>query len=276
MKLMLITGAGISTGSGLSTYRGADGSYTAIEEELGMPIERALTKETLRNKPDLIWGYLNKFILEIRKAKPSLAHQAISELSRHCDSLLEVTQNVDGLSAAAGVPSEQILEIHGNIHAYECMKCRNAAHPVITEESVGAPLCFACKPDKGYPIRPKIVLFNEMVDFHSLRRAEEFAIDCDALIIAGTSLQFPYLNSIILHAALNYKPILLIDPVIEGIPGNLVLEAKSYGGELLSALRDNMYFAQATADDVLSELANLVKMKGFTAAHLRNFMLSKS
>lgn len=212
MRIMMLTGAGISTGAGLSTYRGEDGRYTEIEKEAGMPIEALLSTTTLKQDPGKIWRYWLAFSIALQSATPSGAHQAIAELSKHCEDFLEVTQNVDGLSLRAGLTDDKLIELHGSYHRHFCMECKRPAHPWLHEGMVIPPRCYTCKPSEGAVIRPDVVMFGEMIKDEHYQRMLGFAKTCDVLIISGTSLQFSYLADIISHAVAAGAPVLYIDP----------------------------------------------------------------
>lgn len=212
MRLMLITGAGISTGAGLSTYRGKDGRYTEIEREAGMPIEQLLTPETLASDPHKVWSYWLPFSLALKQAEPSAAHLAIVAMEKSCESLLEVTQNVDGLSLKAGLPEAALVQIHGTYHRYLCTQCKEIAHPWLQADMTLPPKCYRCNPSEGSTIRPDVVMFGEDIDLEDYGRALDYAATCNVLVIAGTSLQFTYLLAFITMAAANGAVILYVDP----------------------------------------------------------------
>lgn len=212
MKILMITGAGISTGSGLDTYRGKDGRYTELEAELGMPVEVLLSPKTLKENPALIWSYWIKHMPVMRAAEPSLAHKAIVELSLLADEFLEVTQNVDGLSRKAGIAEDKLIELHGSYHRFSCTNCKRACHPIIEASTPVPPLCFICKPDSGAVIRPDVVMFGELIKDEHYFRILDFIKGVDMLIISGTTLQFHYLSTFIASVAEQGGRIVYIDP----------------------------------------------------------------
>lgn len=216
---MMITGAGISTGSGLSTYRGADGQYTDIEREVGMPIHEFLTVETLNEKPELVWKYWLKFSLALQNATPSVAHKAIKDIADLCGSFLEVTQNVDGLSRLAGLADDQLIELHGTYTVHRCMNCQQEHHLALTEDMSIPPRCYRCKPREmrhffeAPVIRPSVVMFNEYLDEARQLQAMHYANrQAHLLVVSGTSLQFPYLIEYIAYAVAGGARVLYVDP----------------------------------------------------------------
>ncbi|WP_274644325.1 SIR2 family NAD-dependent protein deacylase [Pseudomonas serbica] len=220
MKVMMITGAGISTGAGLSTYRGKDGRYTEIEEQVGMPIERLLTPRTLKSDPALVWKYWLEFSVALQSALPSPAHHAIVEISKVADEFLEATQNVDGLSHDAGLPASQLIELHGTYHKHHCTECRAEHGLILTADMPIPPRCYRCRPKdlvdfyEAPVIRPSVVMFEELLNEDALGRAMSYArTRPDLLVISGTTLQFPYLIEMVGNAAVSGAEILYIDPM---------------------------------------------------------------
>jgi NAD-dependent deacetylase len=249
MKVMMITGAGISTGSGLSTYRGADGRYTHIEQEFGMPVERLLSLNTLQERPELIWKYWLRFTLALKTAEPSPTHLAIKRIADQCESFLEATQNVDGLSRLAGLDNGQLIELHGTYHRHYCMHCK-AQHQLGLHEEVSIPpKCFRCGQPEGAVIRPDVVMFNELLKDDHLERSVLAAASCDLLIVTGTSLQFPYLWNFMINALVNNREVMYIDPHADA--ENLVFHL--FPPSLRA--QERIHFLPTTSDVVLPKLA---------------------
>jgi NAD-dependent deacetylase len=253
MKVMMITGAGISVGSGIDTYRGADGSYTAIEKELGMPIHELLTYSTLMNNPELIWKYWLKFALSFKDKQPAPAHQAIKSIAEQCDAFLEVTQNVDGLSIKAGIKEDHLIELHGTARRHYCTNCGRTHHLQLEADMHVPPMCYICSPEEGEIIRPDIVLFGELIDDAKYLKACEFAAKADLLIVSGTSMLFPYLMQFVGIAAENGAMIVHVDPQADTNAHWLQLAPHT---SRTKPLADQVFVMRKTADEVLPALAN--------------------
>ena len=212
MNIMMITGAGISTGSGLGTYRGKGGLYTQLEAELGMPVEQFMSKQTLKSDPDLLWSYWMRHRHLVSEAVPSKAHEAIAALAKGADAFLEVTQNVDGLSLKAGVPSDSLIELHGSFSRFKCIHCHAPYRLPAKPDEGNCPECEHCAPMASSKIRPDVVLFGELIDQVHFDRAMAFAKTANILILCGTTLMFPYLGGFI-HTALEHgAEVIYIDP----------------------------------------------------------------
>lgn len=243
---MMITGAGISTGSGLGTYRGKGGLYTQLEEEIGMPVEQFLSSQTLKQNPDLIWEYWMRHMGVVTEARPSKAHRAIAELAKRADNFLEVTQNVDGLSLKAGLSADSLIELHGSFTRFKCMKCEQPYLLTVRPFGDKAPHCPHCNAMTGARIRPDVVLFGELINQSHFDQAMEFAKSTNYLILCGTTLMFTYLAGFI-HTALEYgAEVIYIDP-----------EASSQAPmlQVLGVSRaEQIEYRQVTADEGLAEL----------------------
>ena len=120
-KILFITGAGISAESGLPTYRGIGGLYNNRTTEDGIPIEMALAGEMLQSRPEVTWKYLSQIEKSCRTAKFNRAHEIISEIEKHFENVLVLTQNIDGFHNAAG--SRNVIDIHGDMHKLFCPVC---------------------------------------------------------------------------------------------------------------------------------------------------------
>lgn len=212
MRVMSITGAGISVGSGLPTYRGATGRYSEIEALHKMPVEQIVSRETLKKNPELLWRHWHTLLMALKSAEPSKAHKALKRISDASTDYLELTQNVDGLSLRAGLDANRLVELHGSTHSYSCFRCGEKHELSITEDMVLPPRCYRCRHPAQAPIRPDVVLFGENIKSSAYDKAMAHARSTNLLIISGTTLQFPYLADPITAALINSAMVLYVDP----------------------------------------------------------------
>jgi len=117
MRVLVITGAGVSAESGIPTFRGRDGYWRNLD-----PAKLA-TPEAFARDPELVWQWYRERRERIRAAQPNAAHHAIAKLARHAEEFLLVMQNVDDLHARAGLPNEKMVQIHGDIFVTRCSRC---------------------------------------------------------------------------------------------------------------------------------------------------------
>jgi NAD-dependent deacetylase len=183
-RITVLTGAGVSTDSGIPDFRGPDGLWTrdadagraaSLDTYLADPEVRRLAWRTRLDSP--VWT-----------AKPNSAHKALVELERSGRLRTVVTQNIDGLHQKAGSDPHRVLELHGTLHATVCLSCgatgpmRDALKRVADGEP--EPDCPRC----GGILKSATISFGQELDGEVLRRARLAVLDCDVLLVAGTSL----------------------------------------------------------------------------------------
>lgn len=185
----VVTGAGISQESGISTYRGKGGLYDDPEE--GDRTIEALSAPTLFANPDVTWRVVADLARQAVQAQPNPAHLAIVEIEDAVSRFVLLTQNVDGLHRAAG--TRNMIEIHGNVFETVCMQCQETG-TLEADTLVGlvsAPTCVSC----GGTLRPDVVLFGEMLCPTKVGQIQQqFHLAVPDLVLAvGTSAMFPYI-----------------------------------------------------------------------------------
>lgn len=173
IRIVALTGSGISKGSGIPTFRGKDGlwkNYNAME---------LATPQAFGRDPQLVWEWYAWRIGIILTKEPNPAHHALVTLQDN--GLLEwvITQNVDSLHFRAG--SKNLLEVHGNIFRTKCMSCGKKT--MLSEAPPEPPLC-----ECGEMLRPDVVWFGESLDRNVLQKVDEtIRTKCDVLLVVGTS-----------------------------------------------------------------------------------------
>ena len=191
MRVLVLTGAGVSAESGIPTFRGNDGYWRNLD-----PTKLA-TPEAFARDPQLVWDWYRERRERVGNAQPNAAHEAIARLAQRTDEFLLVTQNVDDLHARAGVAAEKMVQIHGDIFITGCSRCDfrrrdyEQEHEHEHEHVVGIPTCSKC----GAFMRPGVVWFGEQLPRNELERVENF-LDrgaCHVVIVAGTTATFGYI-----------------------------------------------------------------------------------
>jgi NAD-dependent deacetylase len=117
VRVLIITGAGVSAESGIPTFRGKDGYWRNLD-----PIKLA-TREAFERDPELVWQWYRERRRRISNAQPNAAHEAIANLARCADEFLLVTQNVDDLHERAGLAKAEMVQIQGDIFVTRCSRC---------------------------------------------------------------------------------------------------------------------------------------------------------
>jgi NAD-dependent deacetylase len=182
-RVLVLTGAGVSAESGISTFRGKDGYWRNLD-----PTKLA-TPEAFARDPNLVWEWYRERQQWIRQAQPNAAHKAIVKLAEHAREFLLVTQNVDDLHARAGLPPEQMVQIHGDIFVTQCSQC-DFEHEQ-DDGDVDLAKCQQC----GALLRPGVVWFGEQLDPRKIDMVEEFLGrgPCDLVFVIGTTALFGYI-----------------------------------------------------------------------------------
>lgn len=171
-RIVVITGAGISAESGLSTFRDSGGLWE------GYDINEVASLEGWRKDPETVLNFYNLRRKQALKAKPNDAHKALVHLQDYYDVQI-ITQNVDDLHEKAG--SDKVLHLHGELNKAKSSKVDD--HVV---EIGDQPINIGDKAKDGSQLRPHVVWFGEMVP--NLEIASELTSMADILIVIGTSL----------------------------------------------------------------------------------------
>lgn len=184
-RIAVLTGAGISTDSGIPDFRGPQGVWTKDPEA-----EKYSTIEHYLADPDLrVRAWQWRMTNPAWTAEPNAGHRALVELERSGRLDLLVTQNIDGLHLAAGTDPDRLVEVHGSIRGARCVRCawRGPTTEVLDRVRAGEadPPCRVC----GGILKTSTVFFGESLDEQDLDRAFDSASRCDALWCIGTTLQ---------------------------------------------------------------------------------------
>ncbi len=183
-RIVVLTGAGVSTESGIPDYRSGAIVWKQYDTR-HFQWEQFLASEESRRK---YWEMSQDFFLVLRTAQPNAAHQAIAELERQGKLLAIVTQNVDRLHQAAGVPGPKVIELHGNEHVVGCLNCgrrfpREDVYQWIVN-GVAVPHCPGCQ---GI-LKPDSIAFGQPMPAEECQRALDAVRGADLLLVVGTSL----------------------------------------------------------------------------------------
>ncbi|MGW2033292.1 SIR2 family NAD-dependent protein deacylase [Streptomyces sp. NPDC001811] len=181
----LLSGAGISTDSGIPDYRGPNGLWRRDPEA-----EKLVTYEYYMTDPEIrrrSWRMRREN--GTLQARPNAAHRAVAELERSGVPVRVITQNVDGLHQLAGMPARKVLELHGSARAVVCTGCgaRGPMEDALARVEAGEadPACLEC----GGILKPATVMFGERLDPVVLGQAVAVTKACQVFIAVGSSLQ---------------------------------------------------------------------------------------
>jgi NAD-dependent deacetylase len=174
---VVLTGAGISTESGIPDFRSPTGIWAEVD-----PMEYASIR-AFRADPEKVWGFYAKRIDMLTGAEPNDGHRAIAELERRGLVSAVITQNIDLLHTRAG--SKDVVEVHGSIRTASCLEC-GAMHP-LDESMLPVPRC-----ECGAVLKPDVVFFGELLPRAEIDRAYELARAAALMLVVGSALEvFP-------------------------------------------------------------------------------------
>ena len=183
-KIVVFTGAGISTESGVSDFRSPGGIWDRFDpDELSFP--NFLASETSREK---YWDFYRQLWPTMVEAEPNTGHYAIAELYQLGKLDCLITQNIDGLHQKSGIPEEKVIELHGTMQWVVCLECgkRYPREQIQSRLESGekVPRCDDCR---GI-MKPATISFGQAMPVRETREAEARAATCDLLLAAGSSL----------------------------------------------------------------------------------------
>ncbi len=183
-SVAVLTGAGISTDSGIPDFRGPNGVWTRNPEaEKRSTIQHYLADPQVRRD-----AWKIRLESDMFTASPNDGHRALVELERSGRLHTLVTQNIDGLHVIAGSSPDRVVEIHGTVHRWECVDCgaRGPMDEALERVRAGEPdpSCLFC----GGIVKSATIMFGQSLVAADLMRAEIAATEADVLLAVGTSL----------------------------------------------------------------------------------------
>ncbi|NNC75331.1 MAG: NAD-dependent protein deacylase [Acidimicrobiia bacterium] len=181
-RLLVFTGAGISTESGIPDFRGPEGVWTKVDPA-DFTIQRFMASSDHRER-----DWERRFSSGVTDAAPNAAHFAVADLVQNGPAIGVVTQNIDGLHHAAGLDPTEVVELHGSSRVAECVECAIVesidevrARWQAGERDLRCPSC------QGI-VKPGVVLFGEALPAAEVARANSMAAVADAVLVIGSTL----------------------------------------------------------------------------------------
>lgn len=227
-KLVVLTGAGMSAESGISTFRDSDGLWEKYR------VEEVATPEGFAANPKLVLDFYNQRRRELLNTKPNAGHMGLAALENDFDVRI-VTQNIDNLHERAG--SSHVIHLHGELMKACSVRDLNTTYDLSSDNP---DIHIGDKDPSGKQLRPFIVWFGEAVPMiePAIREVE----NCDIFVVIGTSLNV-YPAAGLLNYVRKGQPIYLIDP------------------KEVNAYRNDIHFIRKGASEGVKELAALLEMK---------------
>jgi len=224
---VVLSGAGMSTESGIPDFRSANGVWAQYDPML------VATIEAFRRDPERVWEFYARRLGVLGDVEPNPGHHAVVELERRGLVQAVVTQNVDGLHQRAG--SREVIEVHGALREAVSLSCghREPIGGVLLQlENAPVPVCPRC----GDVLKPGIVMFGERLPERELDRATALARAAALVVVIGSSLEVWPVAGLPLEAAafavVNRGPTALDDRTL--------LKLDAGAGETLAAVLDEL------------------------------------
>lgn len=181
-NVVALTGAGISTPSGIPDFRSqGSGLWTKY-----LPMEVA-SLTTFRTNPELFFAWMHPLASHMLLAQPNEAHHALADLEQAGFLKTIITQNIDALHTRGG--ARHVLEIHGTFNTLTCVGCyrQYVSNGIIDDyiDNMTIPRCELC----NSILKPDVILYEEQLPIRIWLQAEEACKTCDLMLVAGTSLE---------------------------------------------------------------------------------------
>jgi NAD-dependent deacetylase len=203
-NILVFTGAGISTGSGIPDFRGPNGVWKRRQP---VYYNYFMRSEAARVEH---WDYKLEGWAGFRDAQPNATHEAIVQLEKAGKLLAVVTQNIDGLHARAGTSPGKLVELHGTNSYIECQTCGRRSDPERHFETFSktrrAPIC-----ECGGFLKPATISFGQNLRVADIKQAEGFASKADLILALGSTLSVYPAANIPLIAAGRGVPYVIIN-----------------------------------------------------------------
>ena len=216
---VVLTGAGISTESGIPDFRSPTGIWAHYD-----PMEYATIDAFLRD-PVKVWDFYGKRLDVLQQAEPNDGHRALAELERRGLVRAVVTQNIDGLHQRAG--SREVIEVHGSIRTATCLACGEE-----TPLDRALPLCPRC----GEIMKPGVVMFGELLPVGAMERATELAHEAGLLLVVGSALEVYPVAALPEETLSAGGALAIVNRGPTGYDGRADLKVDGGAGETLSTL----------------------------------------
>jgi NAD-dependent deacetylase len=224
--LVVLTGAGISTESGIPDFRSATGIWSQFD-----PLEVATIDAFLAN-PEKVWDFYALRLDVVGNAEPNDGHRALAELERRGWVDAVITQNIDRLHARAG--SENVVEVHGSIGTSSCLDCGTVVPLAQVVELLPLPRCPTC----GRVLKPDVVMFGELLPEDAMTRAGELVMGGGVLLVVGSSLEVYPVAALPLDALAAGAALAIVNRGATQFDSRAAVTIDAGAGEALRALAD--------------------------------------
>ena len=226
---VVLTGAGVSTESGIPDFRSPQGLWAQFD-----PFEYG-SIAAFRSDPAKVWRFYAPRFAVLTEAEPNAAHRALARLEHAGFVRAVITQNIDLLHERAG--SRDVVEVHGSIRTSTCPGC-GASYPLarVLEllEDEGAPACPAC----GAMLKPDVVFFGELLPVEAIDRAFELAREAALLLVVGSALEVHPVAGLPLETLTAGGAVAIVNRGPTALDARATLKVDGSAGEVLAAVAE--------------------------------------
>jgi NAD-dependent deacetylase len=217
---VVLTGAGISTESGIPDFRSPAGLWAKFD-----PMDYA-TIQAFRADPARVWSFYALRYEALTRAEPNAGHRALAELERRGLVRAVITQNIDMLHERAG--TRELVEVHGSIRTASCPRCGRSYTAAGVLARLPVPAC----DDDGAVLKPDVVFFGELLPAFAIDRAFELARDAELLLVVGSTLEVHPVAGLPLEA----RRFAIVNVGPTALDRRAILRVEGRAGEILPAL----------------------------------------
>jgi NAD-dependent deacetylase len=225
---VVLTGAGISTESGIPDFRSPTGIWASYD-----PMEYATIDAFLRD-PVKVWDFYALRLAVFGEAQPNDGHRALAELEERGWVRALITQNIDRLHERAG--SRALVEVHGSIRTSSCLDCGTVVPLAEVVELLPVPHCPSC----GRVLKPDVVMFGELLPPAQFARAEALASETALLVVVGSSLEVYPVAGLPLQTLANGGQLAIVNRGSTPLDARASVVVDGGAGETLRALADRL------------------------------------
>ncbi|MDA0524501.1 NAD-dependent protein deacylase [Methanococcoides alaskense] len=222
---VVLTGAGVSTFSGIPDFRGSSGIYNEFDADLIFSIEH------FKKEPSYFYGHSKDLIYNLEHRQPSIVHRVLSELEEREIIKTIITQNIDMLHQKAG--SKNVIEVHGSPQEYSCLVCGKKytyEYIAVLLRTEDVPTCNEC----GGLIKPDIIFYGEMLKQDVIEKAIEESSKADILLVLGSTLVVQPATSLPLYTIENGGNLVIVNNMETPLDGYAIELYKDLGDVFIS------------------------------------------
>lgn len=223
---VVLTGAGISTESGIPDFRSRSGIWAEYD-----PLEVA-TIEAFHANPAKVWEFYGHRLDLLQDVEPNDGHRALAELEARGWVEAVITQNVDRLHTRAG--SQHLIEVHGTVGTASCLDCGTVVDPGEIRARLPLPTCPAC----GRVLKPDVVMFGELLPEAAVAEAVDLAAHAGVLLVVGSSLEVYPVAALPVETLATGGSVAIINRGTTVFDARAVVTIDAGAGETLRALAD--------------------------------------